>query len=83
MKDLLHFTADWCKPCEKIKPLVEEYISLHPEIHWKLIDVDTDFDWAEKFDVMSIPTLIVIVDGKITKRHKGVATKEQIEELLS
>ena len=84
MAKLLHFTAIWCKPCEKIKPIIEQYVAENPNVEYEQIDVDTAFNKAEEYNVMSIPTLISVDNNnKIIKRHTGIATKDQIEQLFN
>ena len=83
MIELLHFTADWCNPCKRIKPIIEDYIAKHPDVKWTLIDVDTQFDIAKIHNVQSVPTLIVLVDGIENKRHSGVLSSAELAELLS
>lgn len=84
MAKLLHFTAIWCKPCEKIKPIIEQYVVENPNVEYEQIDVDTAFNKAEEYNVMSIPTLISVDNNnKIIKRHTGIATKDQIEKLFN
>lgn len=82
MTELLHFTADWCQPCKKIKPMIDYFIKDNPDIIYRKIDIEEDFDIAKDFDVMSIPTLIVIKDGKLYNRHTGMATPEKIASLF-
>jgi len=83
MIELLHFTADWCNPCKRIKPIIEDYIAKHPDVKWTLIDVDIQFDIAKIHNVQSVPTLIVLVDGIENKRHSGVLSSAELAELLS
>ena len=83
MKELLHFTAEWCGPCKKIKPIIEEYISNHQDIKYQQINVDDFGQIALDHNVLSIPTLISKIDGQIVNRHTGVATKEQIAALFN
>jgi thioredoxin 1 len=83
MKKILHFTADWCQPCKRLKPIIEEFLSKNSDIQYEAIDVDVHFEKAEEYFVMSIPTLIVIQeDGTIT-RHTGMADYEKIESLVN
>ena len=82
MTELLHFTADWCQPCKKIKPLIDDYISNNPDIKYTRIDIEEDFDTAKYYNVMSIPTLIVIKDEMVYNRHTGMATSEKISSLF-
>jgi thiol-disulfide isomerase/thioredoxin len=79
---LYHFTAKWCKPCEKIAPIIEEFILENPNIDYIKIDVDDQSYVAHENNVMSIPTLIVKDNGVEIKRHKGVATKQDIRNLF-
>lgn len=82
MRKLLHFTANWCGPCKKIKPLVEEFIAENPDIEYIQIDVDVDFEIAEEYVVLSIPTLISIDNNQVVGRWTGVADKTVIENLF-
>jgi thioredoxin 1 len=77
MKELLHFTADWCGPCKMIKPIIEEFISNNPDITYTKIDVDQNKTMVQDNNIMSIPTLIMLVDGVQVKRHTGALTKDQ------
>ena len=83
MKTLLHFTAKWCKPCRELRPIIEEYLSSHEDIVWDMVDVDLDFPFTKMHNVLSVPTLILMIDGKEAKRHVGVATKQEIADFLS
>ena len=82
MKKLLHFTADWCNPCKRIKPLIDTYISDNPDIEYIAVDVDNNSTVAKQYEVLSIPTLIAVIDDVIISRHTGVATMNQIESLF-
>lgn len=82
MTTLLHFTADWCQPCKKIKPLIDEYIAANPEINYSRIDIEEDFDTAKAYQVMGIPTLVVLKDDAIHSRHTGMADAAKIASLF-
>lgn len=82
MTELLHFTADWCQPCKRIKPLIDEFISQNPDIIYSRVDIEEEFDTTQHYNVMSIPTLIVIKDGVVTNRHTGMADAEKIKSLF-
>lgn len=82
MKKLLHFTADWCAPCKKMKPLIEEFAAENTDIEYIQINVDVDFDVAEEYEVMSIPTLIAIDNNLLVGRFTGLADKAKIEQLF-
>lgn len=83
MKKILHFTADWCNPCKRLKPIIEEFVSNNPDVEYIVIDVDIDFAKAEEYMVMSIPTLVVVKEDGSLARHHGVASYEEIESLIN
>jgi thioredoxin 1 len=82
MRHILYFTADWCNPCKKVKPIVEE-LNRDSSIKFQFIDVDQEIEMAKDMNVRSIPTFIVIDDGLEVKRATGAQTKEQLERLIS
>lgn len=79
---LLDFWASWCGPCKMIAPIIDEIAEEHPEIKVCKVNVDEEQELALKFEVMSIPTLFVVKDGKIVKTSMGAKPKHQILELL-
>jgi thioredoxin 1 len=83
MKEILHFTASWCSPCQKIKPIIEEFIDKHPEVMYTKIDVDESLDKVNHYEVRSVPTLVILEDGFIFDKHSGVLTLEQLNNLVS
>ena len=79
---LLDFWASWCGPCRMVSPIVDEIADERSDIKVGKINVDEESDLAGQFRVMSIPTLIVIKDGKVTNQAVGARPKEQILALL-
>lgn len=79
---LLDFWASWCGPCKMIAPVVEEIANDHVEIKVGKVNVDEQPELASAFGVSSIPTIVVIKDGKISQSSVGYRTKEQLEALL-
>ena len=79
---LLDFWAAWCGPCRMVSPIVDEIADEHPEFKVGKVNVDEEHELAEKFGVMSIPSLFVIKDGKIVNQSVGVKPKEQILSML-
>ena len=81
---LVDFWAEWCGPCKMIAPVLEEIASEHAgQLRVAKLNVDDNPDAARRFDVMSIPTLIVFQDGKPAKRLIGAKGKGQLLEELS
>jgi thioredoxin len=81
---LVDFWAEWCGPCKMIAPVLEEIASAHGEaIQIAKLNVDDNPNIARRFDVMSIPTLLVFRDGEVQKRLVGAKGKAQLLEELS
>ena len=81
---VVDFWAEWCGPCKMIAPVLEEIASAHGEtIQIAKLDVDDNPNIARRFDVMSIPTLLVFRDGEVQKRLVGAKGKAQLLEELS
>ena len=79
---LLDFWAPWCAPCRMVAPTVEEIASERVDIKVGKINVDEQPELANKFGIMSIPTLGVMKNGKIVQRVSGVRSKNTILEML-
>lgn len=79
---LLDFGAPWCAPCRMVAPTVEEIASERVDIKVGKINVDEQPELANKFGIMSIPTLVVMKNGKIVQRVSGVRSKNTILEML-
>ena len=79
---LLDFYADWCGPCCMVSPLVDEIAEEHPEYLVGKINVDEEGELAAAFGVTSIPTLVVMKDGKVVNQSAGARPKNQILDML-
>jgi thioredoxin 1 len=82
MKKILHFTADWCAPCKVLKPIIEDFIKDNPGIEYQQVNVDVDFDIANEYSVMSIPTLVLLVDGDLRARHTGILSTDGLRNFV-
>ena len=82
MKHILYFTADWCNPCKKTRPIVEELNREQIMAKFFIIDVDDEIEMAQDFEVRSIPTFILIKDNVEIYRVTGAQTRQQLEELI-
>ena len=79
---LLDFFADWCGPCKMQSPIIDEIAETRQDIKVGKINVDENQALAEKYHVMSIPTLLIIKNGEVSEQFVGLTAKEQIEEKL-
>ncbi|MBQ3347982.1 thioredoxin family protein [Candidatus Saccharibacteria bacterium] len=80
--ELLDFYADWCGPCQMLKPTIEEFEKAHPEIKVTSVNIDEDEELAEKYGVSGIPCLVVLKDGEEVRREVGVMPLKKLEKLV-
>ena len=79
---LLDFYAEWCGPCRMIAPIVEEIANERDDVIVGKINVDEQGELAQAYDVMSIPTLIVLKGGQEVARSTGARPKAQLQAML-
>ena len=79
---LLDFWAVWCGPCKMIAPLLTQIAEEREDVVIGKVDVDSEMELAMQFGVSSIPTLVVIEDGKPVNKAVGYMPKEKILALL-
>lgn len=75
---VIDFWATWCGPCQMMAPVVEEIAAENEHLLVGKVDVDEEPALAQQFSIVSIPTLVVIKDGKEIKRIVGFRKKEQV-----
>ena len=76
-----YFTADWCGPCKKVRPIVEQ-INQDSTIKFQLVDVDSELELVRAFEIKSVPTFIIIKDGEVANRVTGAKTKQELLDFL-
>ena len=79
---LIDFYADWCGPCKMLSPIIEEIAEENSDIKVVKVNVDDSQDLAMKYQVMSIPTLVVIKNGEEVNRSVGLIDKSQVANLI-
>lgn len=79
---LLDFWASWCGPCRMVSPVIDEIAAESADIKVGKINVDEQQELAGTFNVMSIPTLLVIKEGKVVNKAVGAIPKQQILALV-
>lgn len=78
--NILYFTAEWCGPCKKTRPIVEELNKEGTGIKFTIVDVDSEKELVSKFNVQKVPTFVLIKDGIEVKRAIGGQTRQQLEQ---
>lgn len=80
---IIDFFAEWCMPCAVQSPIVEELaLKFKDRIHFAKVNVDENGSIAQKFKIMSIPTLVVLKRGKEVERIIGLLQPEMLEEKI-
>jgi len=83
MKTVYYFTADWCQPCKRTRPIVEEMNREQSVAGFQIIDVDDNSELVKNFGIKSVPTFILFDDGIEKNRIVGGQTREQLEEFIN
>ena len=79
---LLDFWTAWCGPCRMLGPILDEIAEENPDIKIVKVNVDEEPELANEFQVISIPSLFVVKNGKIINQSSGVKPKQQILDML-
>ena len=79
---LVDFNANWCGPCRMLRPILDEVSNEIDNVKIVSINIDNEEDLAREYGVMSIPCLVLINNGKETKRSVGLLPKEEVERMI-
>jgi len=78
----IDFYATWCMPCRTMNPIIKEIAKEHKEVKVVKIDVDKNEELAIKYNVINIPTMLIMKNGEVTKTFVGIVDKESIVKEL-
>ena len=81
MKTVFYFKADWCGPCKKVRPIVEDMNK--DGFFIQIIDVDIEKELVKNFEIASVPTFILFENEKIINRISGAQTRSQLESFIN
>lgn len=79
---LIDFWASWCGPCKMLSPIVDEIAGEVTDAKICKVNIDEEMGLAKKFKVMSIPTLVVVKEGKVVQSSVGLKPKNKILDML-
>ena len=79
---LLDFWAPWCGPCQQLMPIVEQIGEEREDIIVGTVNVDEDTELAQRYQVLSVPTLIMLKNSEVTAKAVGFRTREEILKLI-
>lgn len=80
---VLDFWASWCGPCRMFTPIIEKFAEDNPDVMVGKVNIDEQSSLTERFNIMSVPTLVIMKGGEVVKKNAGVITKEAIEGLIN
>jgi thioredoxin 1 len=78
---VLYFTAEWCNPCQRTRPVAEE-LKRDGLIDFVFVDADSEIELLEKFGIKSVPTYILLEDGREVKRMNGAKTRQEFLDFV-
>lgn len=82
MSHVLYFTAEWCNPCQRTRPVAEE-LKRDGLIDFIFVDADSEIELIKQFEIKSIPTYILLEDGLEVKRMNGAKTRQEFLDFIS
>ena len=80
---VVDFFATWCGPCKMLSPVVERMAETYKDVHFYKVDIDEEPQLAERFRVMSVPTLIYLKKGQVLDKSIGVVSPAEMENTIN
>jgi thioredoxin 1 len=82
-KVLVDFFASWCMPCKQLMPILESIEMEFPNVKFVKFDVESDMEYISKYNIVSVPTVMILDGDKIVDLSKGVKPAEYYKKILS
>jgi thioredoxin 1 len=82
-KVLVDFFASWCMPCKQLMPILESIETEFPNVKFVKFDVESDMEYISKYNIVSVPTVMILDGDKIVDISKGVKPAEYYKKILS
>ena len=79
---LLDFYAEWCGPCNMLSPIIDEIANENKNIKVYKVNIDEETNLVNKFNIVSVPTILIFKNGEITRRASGFTGKDQILSMV-
>ncbi len=79
---VLDFWAPWCGPCKMQAPVFEAVAAKHPEVYFGKVNVDNEIELAQRFGIMSIPTIVYLKGGQLIKKTTGYQEEFELESYI-
>lgn len=83
MKEILHFSAEWCGPCKMMVPVIGKYLESNPDVKYTKIDIDDNPVLTESYNVKGVPTFIGIDNDRIINRIIGAVPMAKLEGIFT
>lgn len=81
-KVLVDFNAEWCGPCKMLKPVLEKVANEVSDVEFVSVNIDDEEDLAEKYEIASIPCLVLFDNGEEAKRKVGLMSEKDIKKMV-
>lgn len=79
---VVDFFATWCGPCKMFTPILETAAQKMPDVHFYKVDIDADMSLAERYRIMTVPTLLIFKGGQLVDQSVGVISEQQLQSIL-